>query len=75
VTWRDTKTAIVIFNRNKNLSAVIETIKTSMEKHAHKKRGPKIEGDTRIRYVMGHPSDHSRDIITTVMVYDIPTTD
>jgi hypothetical protein len=75
VTWRDTKTALVIFNRNKNLSAVIATIKSAMEKHEHKKQGPKVEGDTRIRYVMGHPSDHSREIITTVMVYDIPVLD
>ena len=72
VTWRDTKTAIVIFNRNKNLSGVIETIKTAMERHTHKKRGPKIEGETRIRYVFGHPSDNRRDVIATVMIYDIP---
>jgi hypothetical protein len=43
-----------------------------MEKHPHKKRGPKIEGETRFRYVMGNTNDHNREIIVTVMVYDIP---
>lgn len=72
LTWRDSKTALVIFNRNKNLSGVLEAIKHGMEKHSHKKRGPKIEGETRFRYVMGSPGDASREIIATVMVYDIP---
>ena len=73
LSWRDTKTAAMIFNRNKNLSGVLETIKTAMEKHPHKKRGPDIEGPTRFRYVMGNPGDHNREVIMTVMVYDIPT--
>jgi hypothetical protein len=73
LSWRDTKTAVMIFNRNKNLSGVLETIKTAMEKHPHKKRGPAIEGPTRFRYVMGNPGDHNREVIMTVMVYDIPT--
>jgi len=71
-TWRDTKTAIIIFNRNKNLTGVLGTIRTAMEKHPRKKRGPKLEGETRTRYIMGNPSDENREIIMTVMVYDIP---
>lgn len=71
--WRDSKAAVVVFNRNKNLTGVLDAIKAGMEKHAHKKRGPKIEGETRLRYVMGNPTDHNREIILTVMVYDIPT--
>ena len=45
-----------------------------MEKHPDRKRGPKVEGDTRLRYVMGNPNDHDREIIMTVMVYDVPLT-
>ena len=33
VSWRDTKTAIVIFNRNKNFSQVIETIPSAVKAH------------------------------------------
>jgi hypothetical protein len=73
LTWRDTKTALVIFNRNKNLSQVLGTIKSVTDKHPHKKSGPAIEGETRFRYIMGNPDDHSREIIMTVMVYDIPS--
>ncbi len=73
LTWRDTKTALVIFNRNKNLSQVLGTIKSVTDKHPHKKRGPTIEGETRFRYIMGNPDDHNREIIMTVMVYDVPS--
>ncbi len=72
LSWRDTKTAVVIFNRNKDMSAVLATIKSAMGKHEHKKRGPKVESETRFRYVIGNPSDHDREVVMTVMVYDIP---
>jgi hypothetical protein len=75
LSWRDTKTAVVIFNKNKNLSGVLATIKDAMEKHPHKKQGPKIEGETRFRYMMGSPTDHNREIIMTVLVYDVPTSE
>jgi hypothetical protein len=75
LSWRDSKTAVVVFNKNRNLSGVLNTIKAAMEKHAHKKHGPKTEGETRFRYVMGNPSDHNREIILTMMVYDIPVPD
>jgi hypothetical protein len=73
LSWRDSKVAVVVFNKNKHLSGVLATIRTAMEKHPHKKQGPKIEGETRFRYVMGNPTDHDREIILTVMIYDIPT--
>lgn len=72
LTWRDSKTAVIVFNKNKNLSGVLEAIKRAMEAYPHKKRGPVVQGDTRLRYVMGSPQDHNREITMTVMVYDIP---
>jgi len=72
LTWRDTKTALVIFNKNKNLTSVIEKIKEVMDRHEHMKRGPKIEGATRLQYIFGNPGDPNREIAVTVMVYDIP---
>jgi hypothetical protein len=72
LSWRDSKTAVVIFNKNKNLSGVLTAIKSAMEGHPHKKSGPKIDGDTRLRYIMGNPNDHAREVVLTVMAYDIP---
>jgi hypothetical protein len=41
--------------------------------HSHYKRGPTDESETRFRYVFGNPSDHHREIILTVMVFDVPS--
>ncbi|QAY97046.1 hypothetical protein CWB41_15960 [Methylovirgula ligni] len=72
LSWRDTKASVVIFNRNKNTSGVITTIRAAMENYSHKKRGPTIESETRLRYVLGNPGDTNREIVMTIMVYDIP---
>jgi hypothetical protein len=71
LTWRDTKLAIIVFSRNKDFTAVVESIKAEVEKHLHKKRDPAQEGQTRFRYIFGNPDDHDREIIVTVMAFSV----
>jgi hypothetical protein len=73
LSWRDTKVAVLIFNRNKGLSDVLAKIKDAAKTHPHYKRGPVIEGETRFRYIFGNPSDKNREVMLTVMVFDVPT--
>jgi hypothetical protein len=73
LTWRDTKSAIIVFNRNKNFSSVLSSIKETVDAHPQKKHGQKLEGETRFRYVFGHPNDSNREIIVTVLAFDVPT--
>jgi hypothetical protein len=73
LSWRDTKAAIILFNRNKGFSQVLAKIKEALAEHPHRKQGPKDESETRFRYVFGNPSDHSREIILTVVAFDVPT--
>jgi hypothetical protein len=73
LTWRDTKTAIIIFNRNKGLSAVLASAQETVNAHPHRKHGPEVEGETRFRYVFGNPADPSREVVVTILVFDIPT--
>ena len=70
--WRDTKVAIVLLSRNKNFGDVLTKAKAATVKHPHYKRGETIESETKFRYVFGNPNDHSREIILTVMVFDVP---
>jgi hypothetical protein len=41
--------------------------------HQHIKKGPTVEGDTRFRCVFGNPADANREVIVTVLVFDVPT--
>lgn len=70
--WRDTKTAILIFNRNRDTSKVLEEIKSATEAHPNYKRTLKYKHESGFRFVMHHPSDANRELTMTVLVFDIP---
>lgn len=70
--WRDTKTAIVVFNKNKDTSKVLEAIKVTTESHPNYKRIVAWKHESAYRFVMHHPTDKSRELIMTVLVFDIP---
>jgi hypothetical protein len=72
LTWRDTKSAIIVFNRNKDFSAVLSSIRETVNAHPNRKHGPTFEGETRFRYVYGHPRDNNREMIVTVLAFDVP---
>jgi hypothetical protein len=72
LSWRDTKAAVVIFNRNIDFSGVLTSMEASISKHPNLKRGPKKESETRFRCVFGNPSDPNREVILTVMAFNVP---
>jgi len=71
--WRDSKTAIVIFNRNRDTSRVISEVRVRTAAHANFKRELPYAQESGYRCIMCHPSDASRELILTVLVFDIPT--
>ena len=75
VTWRDTKTALVVFNRNKGFSDVIQKAQDKMRAHPQYKSGPSKEGDSRFRYVFRNANDPSREYTLTLMLFNIPKPD
>ena len=73
VSWRDTKTALLIFNRNKDLSAVLNRIQSAMAEHSHLKREIAFASETGFRYVLGHPNDDAKDVYLTILVFEVPS--
>lgn len=71
--WRDTKTAVIIFNRNKNFSAVLQAIMPTVREHPNYKRSLPVSGETRFRAVLSHKDDPARELIVTVMAFDVPS--
>lgn len=70
--WRDTKTAIVIFSRNKNFTKVLEAIPTTVAAHRNFVRECGAAGDTGFRYVFSHRDDPNRELLLTVLAFDVP---
>jgi hypothetical protein len=73
LSWRDTKTAVVIFNRNRDFSNVLKSIVEATEAHPNKKKGPEKLGETRFRYTFSNPKDTNRELMLTVIAFDVPT--
>lgn len=73
LSWRDTKAAVIMFNRNRNFSGVLQTIQEAVPKHPHLKRTLPKRSETSFRCLFGMPSDHNRELHLTVMAFDIPT--
>lgn len=72
--WRDTKTAIILFNKNKNTSAVLAQIPEIVKNHDNFIKQIEITSETSFRFTLHHNNDREREIILTVLVFDIPTT-
>lgn len=70
--WRDTKTAILVFNRRQNFSAVLEKISSTVKSHQCYKREIESKEETEYRYTFHQLSDKNRELILTVMAFDIP---
>jgi hypothetical protein len=73
LTWRDTKAAAIIFNRNKKFSEVLVSISEATTKHQNCKRALPSLGETSFRYVFRQNGDDSRELHLAVLVFDIPT--
>jgi hypothetical protein len=72
LSWRDTKAAIIVFNRNKDFSDVLTKMQAAIRAHPNWKNGPKLEGETRFRYVFGQKTDPTREVALTVLAFDVP---
>lgn len=73
LTWRDTKAAIIVFNRNKNFSEVLAAIRETTVKHHNFKRTLSSLGETSFRYIFRQNDDDSRELHLAVLAFDIPT--
>lgn len=71
--WRDTKTAIVLFSRNKNFTNVLDQIEPTVETHPSYVRTLKRPEETEFSFVLRHPDDSKRHLTLTVMAFDVPT--
>ena len=71
--WRDTKTAIIIFNRSKRFSDVLRKIPDITRSHPCFKREQRSLRETEFRFILHQPNDPNREIILTVLAFNVPT--
>ena len=71
--WRDTKTAIVLFNRDRELSTVLAKVPDTVRAHPNYVRdGAATGSETEFRYVLHHRDDQLRELELSVLVFEVP---
>lgn len=71
-TWRDTKTALILFNKRKDFSSVVSKLPEIVASHAQFKQALTHRGETHFRYLFSHPQDKERDLYLAVLAFDVP---
>ena len=71
-TWRDSKTAILVFNRGTDMSTVLSGIDTTMKAHKNFKRAVNWPHESGFRYTFGSTGDLNREMTVTVLVFHVP---
>jgi hypothetical protein len=77
ITWRDTKTSILLFNKQPDLSAVITKANETIRQHKNFKAEYQLvskelkDNETIFAYKFIHPSDPEKEIYLTLMAFQI----
>jgi hypothetical protein len=72
-TWRDTKTAILVFSRKRSFSRVVEKLPEVVQAHPNFKRSLSYGHETGVRAVLSSRDDPNRELTLTAMAFDIPS--
>jgi hypothetical protein len=71
-TWRDGKTAILVFNRGTETSTVLSGIDVVAKGHTNFKRAVSWPHESGFRFVFHSNGDSNRELILTVLVFHVP---
>ena len=72
LSWRDTKCALLVFNKTKGSSTVRQKMHEVMESHPEHRRTVSYDPNGDARYIFVKESDPGREIIITTQLYDVP---
>lgn len=72
LTWRDSKTSVVVFVRNKEITPVLETVKQSTVKHKNFIRELQKSDEGWFNYIFSLPTEKNKEIKLAVQVFHLP---
>lgn len=70
LTWRDSKTALIVFVNGTNFSNVLNTIKDSVVTHPYYVRFNEKHSDTSSNYIFRLPQDAKKEVFLEVMAFN-----
>lgn len=72
LTWRDSKTSIVIFVRNKDITSVLATVKSETPNHPNFVRELNQSDENWFNYIFSLPEDPNKELKLAIQLFHIP---
>lgn len=72
LTWRDSKSAVILFVKNKDFSSVLEKMQLATPEHSNYLTTVRQHGETRFDYKFHLDGDPSREIQVAVLLFHFP---
>lgn len=70
--WRDTKAALLVFNRNKAFSDVLAKVPAAIQRHPNCKKLTRQVGESEWRFLFASKDDANRELQLAVLLFDVP---
>jgi hypothetical protein len=71
-TWRDSKLALLVFNRNKGFTDVVRKVKAAIEGHTQRVRTLTYPHESGARYAFRRADDAEKEFTLTALAFDVP---
>ncbi len=72
LTWRDSKSALIIFVRNKSMTQVIQAVEKDISNHKHYLKSKTKTDESWLNFIFSLPIDENKEISLAVQLYHIP---
>jgi len=69
LTWRDSKTALIIFVKSKDITMIINTIKTDVKGHEYYASENGSRGDSSLSYIFHMPQDREKKVYFEIILF------
>ncbi len=71
LTWRDSKTALVIFCKSKDFSAIISEVKTQLESHGLIASEVTLQDESWFKCKLSFPDDSTKEVFLSVLLFHL----
>jgi hypothetical protein len=70
--WRDSKLALIIFNKGRQLTKILASISEVLKRHHNFKQELPQRSETEFRCVVTHRDDPQRELMLTICAFEVP---
>jgi len=74
LTWRESKAAIILFNRDRQIATVLNAVPKTVAEHPQWKRTEQslLDLPSTFLYTIKHPSDENIEVSVSILVFNLP---